>query len=85
MAISVDAIDDAGRDLQSELGAAGQAEIAAVRHLRVVVGESDGSERDVENTAIQMKRLLRSAQSSVGTTMAMTMSRPPMVGVPAFF
>ena len=39
----------------------------------------------VENIAIQMKRLLRSAHSIVGTSMATTISTPPMVGVPAFF
>ena len=39
----------------------------------------------VENTASQMNLLLRSAQSSVGTTMAIAIRTPPMVGVPAFF
>jgi hypothetical protein len=33
----------AGGDLQSKFGAAGESEIAAVRDLRIVVGESDGS------------------------------------------
>ena len=36
-------------------------------------------------TRIQVLRLVRSAQSSVGSTMPARMSRPPMVGVPAFF
>ena len=39
----------------------------------------------VENTAIHTKRLLRSAHNNVGTTIAITISNPPMVGVPAFF
>ena len=39
----------------------------------------------VENTASQTKALDRSDQSSVGSTMETTISRPPMVGVPAFF
>src|SRR5215470_18072865 len=33
---------DAGGDLQSELGAAGETEVATMRHLGVVVGETDG-------------------------------------------
>ena len=44
MAISMDGDHDAGRDLQAEFGACGQAQIAAVRHLGVIVGESDGGE-----------------------------------------
>ncbi len=39
----------------------------------------------VEQTTSQTKTLLRSAHSSVGTTMEMAISTPPMVGVPAFF
>ena len=53
--------------------------------LDVVVGESDGGEGEGGKTAIQTKGLLRSAHSRVGTTMEMTISTPPMVGVPAFF
>ena len=39
----------------------------------------------VESTAIQIKRLLRSAHNNVGTTIEIAISSPPMVGVPAFF
>jgi hypothetical protein len=34
--------DDASRDLQREFGAGGEAQVAAMRDFRVVVGESDG-------------------------------------------
>ena len=37
----------------------------------------------VASTAIQMKTLVRSAHSSVGTSAAVRISSPPIVGVPA--
>ena len=36
--------EDAGEDLVAELGASSESEIAAVHNLKVVVGETDGSE-----------------------------------------
>ena len=39
----------------------------------------------VEKTVIQTKGLAGSDQSTVGSRMAMTISTPPMVGVPDFF
>jgi hypothetical protein len=39
----------------------------------------------IENIASQMKRLLKSAHRMVGTSTEITISTPPMVGVPAFF
>ena len=39
----------------------------------------------VENITTQIKGFDRSAHKKVGSRMAMQMSTPPMVGVPAFF
>ena len=39
----------------------------------------------VDSIATQTKMLVRSAHSSVGSRLEMTMSTPPMVGVPPFF
>ena len=39
----------------------------------------------VEKTVIQIKGFPGSAQSTVGSRIAMQMSTPPMVGVPVFF
>ena len=55
----------------------------AARDLQVVVQEPDHAETHCGSTAIQMCRLVRSAQSSVGTTAAVRISSPPIVGVPA--
>jgi len=72
-----------GQELVEEFGASRKAEIAPVNDFQVVVGESDSAKARVATTAIQTKRLLRSAHNKVGTTVATTMSTPPMVGVPA--
>ncbi len=67
-------------------GAGGQAQVAAMDHLDVVVGKSDGAEgQRWQNMASHTKGLDRSAQRNVGNRIAMQMSTPPMVGVPAFF
>src|SRR5205807_7032039 len=59
---------DAGGGLKSQLGAGGQPEISSVNYLQVVVGESDSGECASGYTAIHTKRLLKSAQKNVGTT-----------------
>ena len=57
----------------------------AARDLQVVVDEADRRRTPPStSTAIQTYGLVRSAQSSVGTSAAARISSPPIVGVPAF-
>ena len=85
MAISATAIRMLAAICKPSLALRGEPQIAAVHHFDVVVGKSDGGEGAGGKDRDPDERLLRSAHSRVGTTMEMAISRPPMVGVPAFF
>ena len=85
MAISATAIRTLAAIWRPSFALPVKPQISAVHDLDVVVGETDGGESGVAKNAIHTNRLLRSAHSKVGTTMEIAISRPPMVGVPAFF
>ena len=83
--ISVTAMQDTATRICRKAWRAGEAEIAAVDNFDVVVGKSDGGEGEGGKDSDPHEGIAESAHSRVGTTMEMTISTPPMVGVPAFF
>ncbi len=76
---------DGRQELVHQLGARGQAQVAAVDNLQIVVGETDGPKGQRRHARRSRRSdCARSAHNSVGISMPTTIRTPPMVGVPAF-
>jgi hypothetical protein len=76
---------NAGGDLKPQLRPSRKSQVPLMRHFDVIVGKANGRKCAGGKHRDPYEAIAQVRHNKVGTTTAIAISNPPIVGVPAFF